>query len=129
MGQAQENAQAVSPGGEVVAPALERWLLGAMLLDSDFARVAAIRVGPLAFEDPQHRLIFSAICSVLAQGSDVDAVTLKDELRRQGVFAAAGGFEGLVRIMEAVPEARGLGAVMQALVALAEARLGIALRL
>lgn len=87
----------------------ERALIGAMLVPH--AGVVAIEaalaaVAPDDFYKPAHAHVVAAIYTLSAQGSTVDLVTVADQLRRDGLFEAAGGDAvagDLVSMMGGVP--------------------------
>jgi replicative DNA helicase len=81
----------------------EAALLGAMLLDRDVVSEVGDMVLSDHFYVGAHQLVHQAILELDGQGSAIDVVTIKDELRRRKTFEKAGGAEALVRLMEAVP--------------------------
>ncbi|MBI4878511.1 MAG: replicative DNA helicase [Planctomycetes bacterium] len=85
----------------------EAALLGAMLLDRDVITAVGDSIRSEHFYTGAHRLIHEAITALDERGAAIDAVTVKDELRRRRTFEQAGGAETLVRLMESVPSAAG----------------------
>lgn len=101
---------AESRSGDRVPPhdvEAEAALLGAMLLDRDVVTELGDAIAAEYFYVTAHRLVFEAIVGLEAGGSAIDAVTLKDELRRRKTFEQIGGGETLVRLMESVPSSAG----------------------
>lgn len=101
---ADDRAAERVPPNDVEA---EMALLGAMLIDQDVVTEVGDTLLTDHFYVGSHRLIHEAICSLDKQGSAVDAVTVKNELRRLKTFEKIGGGETLVRLMESVPSSRG----------------------
>ena len=85
----------------------EAALLGAALIDRDVMSDVGDRIRGEDFYVGAHRLIFEAIAALDERGDAIDAVTVKDELRRRKSFEQVGGGEALVRLMESVPSSSG----------------------
>jgi replicative DNA helicase len=83
----------------------ERSLLGGLMLDQRaWDQVAdAVRVEDLYRAD--HRLIFTAIGTLVERGQPPDAVTVSEHLERLGELPAAGGLDYIARIVEETPSA------------------------
>jgi len=72
--------------------ALERALIGCALCDSGATlNAVADLLRPAEMHREAHRLIWSAMIALRADGSDVDAVALAAELREMGRFDVVGG--------------------------------------
>src|SRR5690606_10300947 len=82
-------------------------LLGAMLLDRDVVADVGDKVTVDDFYVGVHRHVYEAIQALDERGDAIDAVTVKDELRRRKTFDQVGGGEALIRLMESVPSAAG----------------------
>jgi len=84
----------------------EQSLLGALILAPEIAAPAARGLDVCVFYREPHRIVYSAIVSLLERGTPVDLITLADELRNRGEFDRAGGGEYLQLLASAVPTAR-----------------------
>jgi len=81
----------------------ERSVLGAMLLDGRAIGRALEILDEASFYRPAHRRIFSALVNLWQRKEDaVDAITLSDELRRNGDFESVGGATYIAGLMDAV---------------------------
>ena len=82
----------------------ERSVLGAMLLDPRAIARALEILDEKAFYRPAHRRIFSALVNLWQRKEDaIDAVTVAEELRRNGDFDAVGGATYLAGLLDSVP--------------------------
>lgn len=100
----------MSERGERVPPhdvEAEAALLGAMLLDREVVADVGDKVTVDDFYVGVHRHVYEAIQSLDERGDAIDAVTVKDELRRRKTFEQVGGGEALIRLMESVPSSAG----------------------
>jgi replicative DNA helicase len=80
----------------------EQAVLGAILLDSNaFARAIEV-VGDADFYREAHRVCFRAMRGLVERGVVIDALTLADELARQGDLGRLGGAEYLAELVAAV---------------------------
>ena len=101
-----------SPAYERVPPhnvEAEESVLGSMLLSKD----AIAEVLELLREDdfyrPAHRTVFRSILELYGHGDAVDAVTVAEELRRNGALADIGGAPFLHTLVASVPTAANAG--------------------
>ncbi len=98
----------VGDGVRVPPQALEaeRSVLGAMLLDvRAIARVLEV-IDERAFYRPAHRRIFNALVALWQRKEDaIDAVTVADELRRNGDFDTVGGGTYIAGLLDQVATA------------------------
>jgi replicative DNA helicase len=101
-----------SPAYERVPPhnvEAEESVLGSMLLSKD----AIAEVLELLREDdfyrPAHRTVFRSILELYGHGDAVDAVTVQEELRRNGALADIGGAPFLHTLVASVPTAANAG--------------------
>jgi replicative DNA helicase len=101
-----------SPAYERVPPhnvEAEESVLGSMLLSKD----AIAEVLELLREDdfyrPAHRTVFRSVLELYGHGDAVDAVTVQEELRRNGSLADIGGAPFLHTLVASVPTAANAG--------------------
>ncbi len=81
----------------------ERSVLGAMLLDSRAIGKVLEILDESAFYRPAHRRIFNAVVNLWQRKEDsIDAITLADELRRNGDFEGVGGATYIAGLLDAV---------------------------
>jgi len=85
----------------------EKSLLGAILLDGDMLGTVLALVRPEDFYATAHQRIYEACETLYQRGSRVDAVLIKEELRRTGGFDAVGGETYLAHLVEYVPSSAG----------------------
>jgi replicative DNA helicase len=97
-----------SPAYERVPPhniEAEESVLGSMLLSKD----AIAEVLELLHEDdfyrPAHRTVFRSVLDLYSHGGAVDAVTVSEDLRRNGTLAEVGGAPFLHTLVATVPTA------------------------
>jgi replicative DNA helicase len=82
----------------------EESLLGALLLSRDVVgTVAELGLQVEHFYKPSHQHIYQAIRGLMATGQPVDAVTVADELRRNGLLDEIGGPTALLELQNATP--------------------------
>jgi replicative DNA helicase len=74
-----------------------------MLLSRDAIAVAVEEVTADDFYKPSHAHTFAAITSLYARGEPADAVTVAEEMRRQGTLEASGGASTLVSLQANTP--------------------------
>ncbi len=53
------------------------------------------------FMAPQHRAVFRALVKIMSEGGEVNAMTLRDEMKTQRTFELIGNFAGLVELLSA----------------------------
>ena len=78
-------------------------VLGAMLQDSEAVLNATEQLKPEDFYQPEHKVIFTAICDLYKAHSPIDLVTVHTELARKGALEGIGGDPYLMKIMNSVP--------------------------
>src|SRR5260221_6676870 len=84
--------------------AAEASLLGAMMLSPNAIGAAAeVRLISADFYKPAHGHIFEAIESLYHRGDPADAVTVANELQRDGLLEAIGGKPTLVDLQAGTP--------------------------
>ncbi len=82
----------------------EESLLGALLLSRDVVdQIGELGVLVDHFYKPSHQHIYSAIRGLMTNGQPVDAVTVADELRRNGLLDEVGGPQTLLELQNATP--------------------------
>ncbi len=81
----------LTAGGRVPPQAVdvERAVLGAMLIDKEAAPKTFDILDVASFYNPTHQRIFDAMVALFERTEPIDAVTVTDELRRQGTLNAA----------------------------------------
>jgi replicative DNA helicase len=83
----------------------EESVLGAVLLSADAANIALEKLHADDFYRPAHQQIFEAVRGLFDSHEPIDAVTVSEVLRRNGILERIGGVEYLTRILDAVPTA------------------------
>ncbi len=107
MGTTESQVREYAGGGGMRVPPqaleAERSILGAMLLDGRaIGRVLEV-LDEAAFYRPAHRRIFNALVNLWQRKENaVDAITLSDELRRNGDFEGVGGATYIAGLLDAV---------------------------
>lgn len=81
----------------------ERFVLGAILLDSTQFIAAAGEILPEDFSLETHRRIFRRMADLNDRGAAIDRVTLAEELGRNRELQSCGGFTYLVSLDEGLP--------------------------
>ncbi|MCK5572761.1 MAG: intein-containing replicative DNA helicase, partial [Bacteroidetes bacterium] len=77
---------------------IEEQILGAMLLEKEsISRVLEV-LDPDGFYSDRNKKIFQAIVALFERSEPADAITVAEELRRQGHLDAAGGESALVEL-------------------------------
>lgn len=81
----------------------ERGTIASMMLCRDdparFERIRKI-VWPAAFFQPDHRVLFDAMCAVVDSGRPVDVLLLHAELKKRGVWDEIGGAAHVAEILD-----------------------------
>lgn len=103
------------PAGRKIpaSPEAEAALLGSMILDPLCIGRVVEHLKADSFSLPEHQLVFEAMVRLFEERREVDLVTLKDELEKQGHLAAVGGMEYVLRLAESVPTAANYEYYMQ----------------
>lgn len=83
----------------------ERSLLGAILLTREARDAAFAKVSAGDLYTPSHQLIYAAVEALAEEGQPVDAVTVADQLGRNGQLADAGGLVALTDLVADCPAA------------------------
>ncbi|MBQ5459741.1 MAG: replicative DNA helicase, partial [Rhodocyclaceae bacterium] len=83
----------------------EASVLGGLLLDNNaFDRVEGV-VGENDFYRYEHRIIYASLKRLIAANKPADAVTVHEDLERQGKAQEAGGLPYLATLVQQVPSA------------------------
>ncbi len=77
---------------------VEMVVLGSMLLDQDAVAHAMVKLEKSYFYRQRHRIIFEAMFKLFENKTELDLVTLSNELRRSGLLEEAGGMAYLAEI-------------------------------
>jgi replicative DNA helicase len=80
-------------------------VLGSMLLDAEVIGEVVTLLRAEDFYREGHRRMFDTMVSLFDAGKGVDAVLVREELRRRGDLEAAGGAEAIVNLLDRVPTA------------------------
>jgi hypothetical protein len=95
------------------SPEAEEAVLGSILIDAGaYPRIAGILCEDDFFR-PDHRLIYGAVTSLARSAVTPDAVTIGDELKRQGKDADAGGLAYLGQLARNTPTAANVATYAQ----------------
>lgn len=76
----------------------EQAVLGAMLVDKDAVLTVIEILKPIDFYRTEHEEIYSAIIDLYNQGSAIDILTVKEQLRLRGKYDVINGFEYLASL-------------------------------
>ena len=105
-GYQEQEAGARTPPQDHVA---EQSVLGGMMLSKDaIADVVEVLRG-VDFYKPAHESIYEAIISLYGRGEPADAITVADELTKQGELGRIGGAVYLHTLISSVPTAANAG--------------------
>ncbi|VAV90477.1 Replicative DNA helicase (DnaB) [hydrothermal vent metagenome] len=81
----------------------EESVLGAVLLSGDAANVALEKLHADDFYKPSHQQVFEVVQQLFDANEPIDAVTVSEGLRRDGVLDRMGGIEFLTNLIDSVP--------------------------
>jgi replicative DNA helicase len=101
-----------SPSYERVPPhniEAEESVLGSMLLSKDAIAEVLELLSEEDFYRPAHRTVFRTVLELYSRGQAVDAVTVAEHLRRDGVLQDIGGAPFLFTLVSGVPTAANSG--------------------
>ncbi len=100
-----KSDEILAEGGKVPPQAVdvERYILGALLLDKEAVAVALEEMEEIYFYRDAHRLIFSAMLSLYKKNEPIDMITLSEELQRQNALEEIGGAPYLAELASLVP--------------------------
>lgn len=102
-----KSDEILAEGGKVPPQAVdvERYILGALLLDKEAVAVALEEIDETHFYRDTHRQIFIAMVSLYKKNEPIDLITLTEELQRQNALEAIGGAAYLAELTSMVPSA------------------------
>lgn len=86
----------------------EQSVLGSIILDPDKIREAANTIHAEDFYLEQHQHIYEAMRDMFLSNSTIDAITLTDELVKNGVYDEAGGKNYIALLAQSVPSVANL---------------------
>lgn len=81
----------------------ERCLLASMMLDRGVIPDALAAIGRDDFYQSDHQIIFDALAGLYAADAQIDALVVREELIRRGLFEECGGMAYLAKILDSVP--------------------------
>jgi replicative DNA helicase len=89
----------------------EAAVLGSMILDPQCIGEVVEKIKADAFYRPEHQIMFEAIVSLYEKnkGGTIDAVLLRDELKKKKQLEEIGGVEYIGRVIDSVPSAANVG--------------------
>lgn len=82
----------------------ERYVLGAILLDSSSFLNVASAIQPTDFSLQAHQLIFTRMMQIFERGEKIDRVTVANELLRFNELESIGGLSYLVSLDDGLPQ-------------------------
>lgn len=102
-----KSDEVLAIGGRVPPQAVdvERYVLGALLLDKEAAAVAVESLDDTDLYRDSHRLIFNAMVSLYEKNEPIDMITLTEELQKQDALESSGGAHYLAELASMVPSA------------------------
>ncbi|MYK69751.1 MAG: replicative DNA helicase, partial [Gammaproteobacteria bacterium] len=80
-------------------------VLGGMLIDRDAVARAVEVVSDTMFASEANRRIYRAVLRLFERGDAVDVIVVSDELSKTEELEAAGGYDYLAELLDAVPTA------------------------
>lgn len=91
----------------------EQGTLGAMLMEPDAVSEAMDILSGVEFYREMHRKTWDVIVKLYNAGTDIDLITVGEELRIHGELDSVGGFSYLTALIEACPSAANVAAYAQ----------------
>ena len=83
----------------------ETAVLGGMLIDRDAVTRAIEHLNEAMFYREANRRLYRAMVRLYERGGVIDVITVSEELKKTGEMEAAGGFDYLAALVDAVPTA------------------------
>ncbi len=83
----------------------EQAVLGCMMLEADTVSLVLEHLHADDFYSTEHRLVFEAMVKLFDRGEPIDALTLREQLKKDGMLDRVGGPEALLNLAETVPSA------------------------
>jgi replicative DNA helicase len=87
-------------------PEAERSVLGSVLVDPTALDKVTEKIRAEDFYKDAHRQIFNAMLELTELNREIDLLTLKEELARQGVLDAVGGAAYISSLVDGIPDIR-----------------------
>lgn len=78
---------------------IERAIIGAMLIDPEAIDIAIGIIDDAAFYFPKNKVLFNAICELVAANTPIDQLTVADHLKKNGRLEKIGGEVTIATIM------------------------------
>ncbi len=103
----------------------ERCVLSCVLAFPETADVATAHLEPWQFYNPTYSATFTAVCSLVKTGEEVNPVTVMDELKKEGRLEEVGGSQYVLSLMDDVATASNLESYIRVVKRTAGRRAGI----
>jgi replicative DNA helicase len=87
---------------------VEQIVLGALLLDEEAVSIAIEAIDASYFYKPAHKVIFNAVMEMFESKTEIDLVTLTEQLKRSKQFDEVGGAYYLAEIANSTPSSANL---------------------
>lgn len=84
----------------------EQAVLGSLFISPELVSEVSELVAPGDFYTTANKIIYQAICQVAEAGDDVDILTVKAQLERNGDWEASGGTTYLVELLNSTPTSK-----------------------
>ena len=88
----------------------EQSVLGCILIDPTSIDTVNTMLQPDFFYLPQHKAIFSVMLNMSTGGNDIDAITVLEQLKQDGVYDDAGGKTYLMQLAQSVTSSANVAA-------------------
>ncbi|HVR44855.1 MAG TPA: replicative DNA helicase [Thermoanaerobaculia bacterium] len=85
-------------------PEAERSVLGSILIDNHALDKVAAKIRSEDFYKDAHRLIFTAMLDLAEKSSEIDLLTLKEDLARRGKLDEVGGAAYVSSLVDGIPD-------------------------
>ncbi len=101
----KKSDESLGVGGRVPPQAVdvERYVLGALLLDQDACAIALESIDETDLYRDSHRQIFRAMFGLYQKNEPIDLITLTEELQRNNALESIGGAAYLAELASLVP--------------------------
>jgi hypothetical protein len=96
----KEDESALS--GPLSSPENEEAILGAIVFDGSAIIRVADSLTPDDFSRTKHKIIFKSMLAIFERDEPIDAPTLAEQFKKDGIFDDIGGFEEIVRLSQCV---------------------------
>lgn len=91
----------------------EKAVLGSMLLSEDAVYTVQDNLSASDFYKPSHRILFTKMLELVAEGMGCDTLTVADALKDEGTFEQVGGAMELVHIQTVAPALSNIASYMK----------------